>query len=150
MNPYAIFWMVLMIVFVVVEASCPFHLVSVWFAAGSLVAMIVALMSGALWLQITLFLVVSCSLLVLTIPLVKKLIKPNLVKTNVDAIIGTQGHVTADIDNIDAVGKVKLGGMEWTARSADGKPISAGTLVQVERIEGVKAFVSPVKEEVCP
>lgn len=150
MNFEAIVWMVLMIVFIVVEASCPFHLVSVWFAAGSLVAMIIALLSGPLWLQILLFLAVSIVLLVLMIPLVKKVLRPSLVKTNVDAMIGTQGHVLEDIDNVDAVGKVKLGGMEWTARSFDGKPIKAGTLVQVEKIEGVKAFVSPVREEVTP
>lgn len=149
MNPYAILWMVLMVVFIVVEASCPFHLVSVWFAFGSLVAMIAALLGAQLWLQISLFLVIACALLALMFPLVKKMVRPNLVKTNVDAIIGTRGHVTEDIDNIDAVGKVKLGGMEWTARSADGQPIPAGTLVQVEKIEGVKAFVSPVKEEIC-
>lgn len=148
MNFEAIVWMVLMIVFVVVEAACPFHLVSVWFAAGSLVAMIIALLGGPLWLQILLFLAVSIVLLVLMIPLVKKVLRPSLVKTNVDAMIGTQGHVLEDIDNVDAVGKVKLGGMEWTARSLDGKPIKAGTLVQVEKIEGVKAFVSPVREEV--
>lgn len=150
MNYEAIVWTVLMILFIVVEAACPLHLVSVWFAAGSLVAMIAALLGGTLWLQIGLFLVVSCTLLVLMIPLVKKVLRPQQVKTNVDAIIGTRGHVIADIDNVDAVGKVKLGGMEWTARSFDGQPIRAGTLVQVERIEGVKAFVSPVKEEVCP
>ena len=35
-----------------------------------------------------------------------------------------------------------------TARSTSGEPISAGTIVKVDRIEGVKAFVSPVKEAV--
>ena len=53
-----------------------------------------------------------------------------------------------DIDNINAVGHVKLNGMEWTARSTDGHPIAAGTLVTVDHVEGVKAFVTPVVEEV--
>ena len=43
--------------------------------------------------------------------------------------------------------QVKLGGMEWTARSTSAEPIKAGTLVKVDRIEGVKAFVSAVKNE---
>lgn len=147
MDTYAIVWTVLMILFLVVEAVCPFHLVCVWFAVGSLVAMLTALLGGPLWLQAVLFLVVSSALLVLTVPLVRKFVKPAMIKTNVDAIIGTRGHVTETIDNIDAVGKVKLGGMEWTARSYDGQIIPAGTLVQVEKIEGVKAFVTAVKEE---
>lgn len=147
MNWAATVWMVLMVILLIVEGACPFHLVSIWFAVGALVAGIVALMNGALWLQITLFLVVSCGLLVATLPLVKKYLTPKIVKTNVDSIIGSQGYVTENVDNISATGQVKLGGMYWTARSEDGTPIEAGTLVQVERIEGVKAFVTPVKAE---
>lgn len=138
-------WFILMVVFLVVEAACPFHLVSIWFAFGSLVAGIVALLHGGLWLQIALFLVVSCSLLALLLPVVKKLIKPGIQPTNVDRVIGSQGYVTEDIDNMDSVGQVKLNGMFWTARSASGEVISKGTLVKVEKIEGVKAFVSPVE-----
>ena len=144
----AIVWMVLMVGFLIVEASCPCHLVSIWFAAGALVAGIVAILGGALWLQVTLFLVVSCGLLIAMFPLVKKFMKPKIVSTNVDSVIGSQGYVTEEVDNMNAVGQVKLGGMYWTARSASGDNIPKGTLVKVERIEGVKAFVSPVKAEV--
>ena len=148
MNFEAIVWMVLMIGFIVVEAACPFHLVSIWFAVGSLASMIAALLHGPIWLQITLFFVVSCAMLALMLPLVKKVLRPKIVNTNVDAILGTQGYVTAHIDNLTAEGQVKLGGMEWTARSTSGAPIEAGTLIKVDRIEGVKAFVSPVEVQV--
>ena len=66
-------------------------------------------------------------------------------KTNVDSIPGTQGLVTESIDNVAYQGQVKLGAMTWTARSSSGAPISAGTQVVVDRVEGVKVFVSPVK-----
>lgn len=144
MNTAAICWFVLMVVFLVAEAACPFHLISVWFAAGSLAAIVVSLLGGPVWLQITLFLVVSGALLTALWPLVKKYLNPKVTKTNVDALIDSRGYVTADIDNVTATGQVKLGAMEWTARSTSGDPISAGTLVQVDRIEGVKAFVSVV------
>ena len=150
MNWAASIWLALMIGFIVVEAACPFHLVSVWFAVGSLVAMIAALLHAQLWLQIVLFLLVSIALLVAMLPLVKKGLKPKIVNTNVDAVIGTQGYVTEAVDNLTATGQVKLGGMYWTARSEDGNIIPVDTLVQVTRIEGVKAFVTAVevKEEV--
>jgi membrane protein implicated in regulation of membrane protease activity len=148
MNWAAIVWFVLMLGFLIVEAACAVHLVSIWFAAGSLVAMLIAFLKGPMWLQVMLFIVVSCALLVLFLPLVKKFLNPARTKTNVDAILGSQGYVTADIDNIAAVGQVKLGSMEWTARSINGEKIPKGTLVKVERIEGVKAFVSKVKEAV--
>ena len=62
-----------------------------------------------------------------------------------DAVVGSRGYVTADIDNVSATGTVKLGAMEWTARSTAGCAIPKGTLVQVDKIEGVKAFVTPVE-----
>ena len=148
MNWAAIVWFVLMLVFLIVEGLCAIHLVSIWFAAGSLAAMLIALLKGPMWLQVMFFIVVSCALLILFLPLVKKFLNPARTKTNVDAIIGSQGYVTADIDNMAAVGQVKLGAMEWTARSTDGEIIPKGTLVKVDRIEGVKAFVSKVKETV--
>lgn len=148
MNTAAICWFVLMVVFLVAEAACPIHLISIWFAAGSLIATVVALLGGPVWLQITLFLVVSGALLAALWPFAKKFLKPHVVKTNVDAIVGSTGYVTADIDNVSATGQVKLGAMEWTARSTSGDLISAGTLVKVDRIEGVKAFVSIVNAKI--
>lgn len=141
-------WLGLMVVFLVIEALCPVHLVSIWFTIGALAAAIVAALDGAVWLQAVLFVVVSGGLLAGLWPFTRKFLKPNITKTNVDSVIGSEGYVTQDIDNLSATGQVKLGGMEWTARSASGKPIPAGTLVKVERIEGVKVFVSPEEVKV--
>ncbi len=141
-------WLALMVIFLVVEAACPIHLVSIWFVAGALVAAVAGLLHAQMWLQILLFVVVSGGLLVSLWPFTKKFLRPNLVKTNIDSIAGTRCHVIADIDNVEAQGRVKLNGMEWTARSTDGSPIPTGALVEVDRIEGVKVFVTHVKEEV--
>lgn len=144
MNMAAIVWLVLMVVFLAAEASTV-SMVSLWFAAGALIALLTALAGGPAWLQTLLFLVVSTGLLLALRPLVKKYLSPKLTATNVDSVVGSTGLVTAAIDNVSAVGQVKLGAMEWTARSTSGQPIPAGTLVKVDRIEGVKAFVSPVE-----
>ena len=147
MNWAAYMWLIFMVGFVIAEAACPFHLVSIWFAVGSLASMVAAVLGAQLWLQITLFLVVSVGLLVATLPLVRKFVIPKQEKTNVESVIGSMGYVTEDVDNISAAGQVKLGGMYWTARSEDGHRIPAGTLVEVTKIEGVKAFVKPVPVE---
>jgi len=141
----AILWFILAVVFLLVEGNTVM-LVSVWFAAGSLVAMLTALLGGPLWLQLILFLGVSAGLLAMLRPLVRKYVKPKITATNADALFGSQGSATETVDNIAATGQVKLGAMPWTARSTDGTPIAAGTLVRVDRIEGVKAFVTPVRE----
>lgn len=143
MGGFAIFWLVLILVFIWIEASTV-SLVSIWFAVGALAAMICSLLSGQLWLQAVLFFAVAGVLLALLRPVVKKHFTPKLTKTNVDAVVGTTGKVTKKIDNDAAAGQVKLGAMEWTARSTSGEPIEEGTMIQVDRIEGVKAFVSPV------
>ncbi len=137
-------WLGLAVLFLIAEAATV-TAVSLWFAGGSLAALIVALLGGSLGLQVGTALAVSAILLALLRPIVKKHFTPKLHRTNIDAIIGSQGYVTADIDNVSATGTVKLGAMEWTARSVNGNPIPKGTLVKVEKIEGVKAFVTPAE-----
>jgi len=139
-----IIWLVLLVVFLVMEANTV-SVVSIWFAAGALVSLIASLFGAQLWLQITLFLGVSAICLAGLRPVVRKYIRPRIVRTNVDAILDSQGYVTERIDNLAARGQVKLGAMEWTARSSDGSVIPEGTLVKVDKIEGVKAFVSKVE-----
>lgn len=137
-------WLILAVIFLIAEAATV-TMVSLWFALGALAALAVALLGGSWGLQIGTALVVSAALLACLRPLVRKHFTPKLTKTNVDAIIGSEGYVTAEIDNISATGKVKLGAMEWTARSTPGTLIPEGTLVKVDKIEGVKAFVTPVE-----
>ena len=138
-----ILWLGLMVLFLVIEAATV-TMVSLWFAGGALAALIIAVLEGSFALQIIAFALVSTVMLALLRPIARKHFTPKLTRTNVDSIIGTEGYVTGDIDNVAATGTVKLGAMEWTARSATGEKISTGTLVKVEKIEGVKAFVTPV------
>lgn len=138
-------WLVLLVAFLVVEALTV-SLVSLWFAAGALVALVAAMVGAAIWLQILLFFAVSAVLLACLRPLKQRLLKKPIA-TNVDSVVGSRGYVTAAVCNETSTGRVKLGGMEWSARSADGAPIPEGTLVQVARVEGVKVFVSPVNAE---
>lgn len=139
-----ILWLVAFVVFLAVEASCV-CLLSIWFAAGALAALIVSLLGGQIWLQVTVFLIVSIVALACLRPLFRKYIKPKIVATNVDSHIGTVAVLTASVDNLKGEGAVVLGGVEWSARSTGGQPIEAGTTVRVDKIEGVRAYVSPVE-----
>ena len=145
MNWAAVFWLIMIVVFLLAEASTVM-LVSTWFAIGSLAAMLMALIGAGTGLQIAVFVIISAVCLTALRPLVRRHIAPKLTKTNVDAVVGSTGLVTVAIDNVSAQGQVKLGAMEWTARSESGDAIPQGTMVKVVRIEGVKAIVSPVRE----
>lgn len=140
-----ILWLVLAAGFLILEGATV-ALVSLWFAVGSLAALGVAVSGAAFWLQAAVFVAVSGALLAMLRPMLRKHMK--ITKTNVDSIVGTQGLVTQDIDNIAYSGEVKLGAMTWTARSTDGTHIPTGTRVRVDKIEGVKVYVSPAAETV--
>lgn len=144
MNWAALIWLGLTVAFLVAEAATV-TVVALWFAAGALAAMAAALLGGGIFLQTGVFLAVSAVALTALRPLVRKYLTPKLTATNIDSVIGSIGIVTADIDNIVASGKVKLNGMEWSARSSSGEPICQGTRIRVDRIEGVKVFVSPAQ-----
>lgn len=139
-----VFWTVMLLAFIAVEAITV-SLVSAWFAAGALAAVICALLGGEIWLQSVLFFLVSGVMLLLLRPIAKKHFTPKLTKTNVDAVIGATGKVIARIDNDSATGKVRLGGMEWSARSTSGEILNEGTMIRVDKVEGVKVYVSPVR-----
>ena len=147
MNGAAVVWFVLMVFFIFLEASTV-AIVSTWFAVGALAAMITALCGGPVWLQSTLFFVLSVLLLLSLRPLLRKYFTPKLTKTNVDSVIGQEGLVLEAIDNVMTTGRVKLGGMEWMARSSTGEKIEPGERIRVDRIEGVKVFVTPVNVKI--
>lgn len=50
MKSAAFFWLVLLVVFLIAEAACPIHLVSIWFALGALVALLCAALGAPVWL----------------------------------------------------------------------------------------------------
>lgn len=138
-----IVWLVLLIVMVVIELAT-MGLTTIWFAGGSLVATIAAACSAPIWLQVTLFFVVSLVLLWFTRPIAAKYFNKDRIRTNVEAMVGRQGVVTSEIDNVEGIGEVKIGGMEWTARTImDGMKLPVGTVVIVRAVDGVKVIVQP-------
>ena len=136
----SIVWLVIMVVLLIVEAA-PAPLVCIWFALGALAALVSALVGAAIWLQVVWFFAVSLLTLWLTRPIALKYLNGRRVATNADRVLGAEGVVSEDIDNIAGTGAVKLDGKEWTARSDTGLNISKGSIVVVRRIEGVKLIV---------
>ena len=145
MNWEAIFWLAAMVIFIIAEATTV-TLVSIWFAVGALGAILIALLGGGLTLQVTVFLALAIVLLIFLRGAVRKHFAPRITRTNVDSVIGATGIVVTPVNNIAALGQVQSTGVEWSARSTDGSHIGAGTLVKVDKIEGVKVFVSLAQE----
>ena len=122
-------------------------LVSVWCVAGGLVAVFAAYFGASVPTQLLLFLGVSILTAAVVRPLAKKYADPHKVATNADRLLGMEAKVTEDIDNARASGAVYVDGKTWTARSAGGEVIPAGTKVEIQRMEGVKLFVKKSEEK---
>ena len=140
-------WLAAAVVFGVVEALTA-GLVSIWFVAGSAVALIGAFLGAGLGVQTALFVLVSAAALAVTRPLVRRYTAGKAVPTNLDRVLGDSGKVTEIINNENSTGAVYVDGKTWTARSDDGSVIPAGTVVEILRMEGVKLFVRKIEEKV--
>ena len=140
-----IFWAAAIVVFVVAELATV-GLASIWFALGSLCALIAALLGAPIWLQIVWFVIISVAALVSTRPLVRKYINGKTQATNADRVIGHTAVVKERIDDLAATGAVLADGKMWSARTVDGSAVEAGALVTVRAIQGVRLIVERVKE----
>lgn len=142
MDRMLIIWTVVIVLSLVLEGATA-GLTSIWFAAGALAALVVAIIApGLVALQIALFIVISIVALIFTRPLAKKFVNSKIKATNADRVIGEDAIVTERIDNVAGTGTATVGGRTWTARSLNGEIIEAGTLAKIHKIEGVKLLVS--------
>ncbi len=143
---YILIWLILTIVFVIVELATV-GLVSIWFAAGSLITLIAAALGAPLPVQIILFLAISIALLLATRPFANKFINNRTQATNVDSVIGEKARVTERVSNLDLTGKAVVRGQEWTVRTDnDNEIIDQGELIEVLRVSGVKLIVRKAQQ----
>ena len=133
-------WIGLIVVTAAVEAATV-QLVTIWFAVGGVAGLIAYAAGLEIWLQILIFAIVSAVALAVTRPLVKKFTNGRRMPTNADRFIGEKAVVTEKIENDLSKGAVKIGGLEWTARSVDSETAEVGEQVTVEAIEGAKLIV---------
>lgn len=141
MSEIIVFWLVILILSIVVEVIT-LGLTSIWFAGGALVAVFAAMLHAPLWIQISLFLIVSLALLVFTRPIAVKYFNKDRVRTNVESLVGCQAIVISEVDNLQGIGQVCVGGQEWSARSNDDRiRLAVGTVVDIVAINGVKLIV---------
>ena len=138
------FWLVLSGICLIIE-SFTLGFFVFWFSIGALLALIVSLFTTNIVIQSVVFVVSSTILLLLTKPLIKKIVKtPKTKSTNVYSIIGKEGIVLESIDNLNSTGKVKVNGELWSAISDSN--IEKGETIKVLSINGVKLKVEKVNE----
>ena len=133
-------WLAAAIIFIIIEAVTV-GLTTIWFAAGALVALILALIKVGVGVQVAVFLILSLVLLATTRKIFVNKLKTGSEKTNVDALVGEEAVVLENITPFNT-GLVKVKGQNWTAIAADkDASILKGSTVKIKAIEGVKLIV---------
>ena len=135
-------WIAVIVLAIIFEAQTA-AITAIWFVPAGVVSLILALCDVTWQIQVLVFALLSLVLLLFGLLVVKKRVtKKAHTPTNADRIIGMDGMVTEEIDATASTGEVKADGKRWTARTEDGSVITAGTVVTILRIEGVKVFVA--------
>jgi membrane protein implicated in regulation of membrane protease activity len=136
------FWLGLFLFALLLEIFTA-DMISIWFSLAAVPSFILALVGAGLVFQILLFLVIAAVLLFLTRPIMKKYMKTNEIKTNIDAIIGSKGLVIKEITP-DTVGRIKIKYIEWSAISSE--KIGLDHMVRVLDVDGNKLIVEKIEE----
>ena len=139
-----IIWAILVIAFVIAEVATV-QLVSVWFAAGALVTLILVFFFDIPLLgQVGIFIGTSALFLALTMPFImRKRKKKGYIPTNSELEVGRTAKVIEEINADNGTGRVRVGGVDWSAVSADESVIPRDTVVTVTAVNGAKLTVKP-------
>ena len=137
-------WAALVVLFVIAEVATV-QLVSVWFAAGALVTMILVYFFDIPILgQLGIFIASSCLFLAITMPfIIARRKKKGYIPTNSELEIGRTANVIEEINNDRGTGRVRLGGVDWSAVTEDDSVIPKETVVIVTEVNGAKLTVKP-------
>ena len=140
-----IIWLSVFVIALIIEASTT-ELVSVFFAFGALVAMVISFIPGVeWWVQLVVFVVLSGVSLAALRPLVKKYFNKEKRSTNVDEMIGKRANVI-DV-NGDGYPEVKVNGLIWRVEPVDEEEkIEVGQKVEIVAIKGNKLVVRKVEQ----
>ena len=138
-------WLIAAGVFLILEIFTMGFLVF-WLSIGCVLSALISLITDSLIIQTAVFVFSSGLLIFATKPLVKKFAEKDNAKTNVYSLAGKKAIVIEDIDWVSGTGQIKFEGQVWSAKTLEQVNIEKGTEVEIEKIEGVKAFVKPLHQ----
>ena len=139
-----IFWLIAAGIFFIGEMLTTGFFIF-WLGIGSLLALVVSLFTSNLVIQTASFVISSIILICATKSFADKFSKKDAVATNVYTLTGKKGIVIEEINPTEGKGQIKVGGEVWSALCDENVVIPKDSEVEIVRIQGVKAFVTPIK-----
>lgn len=138
---YWIIWLLVVFLLSFIEVITV-NLITIWFVASSIVALVVSFFVDSFTIQFLVFGILGIILLLTTRKSLKRIFDTEQVRTNADRVIGMTGVVTEEIKK-NIVGEVKVDGKKWSAISES--TIKVDEEVIIEKIDGVKLVVKKEK-----
>jgi membrane protein implicated in regulation of membrane protease activity len=140
-----IVWVVVFFIAVIIESLEP-QLVSLWFAGGALVALLLATIFQVdlLW-QVLVFIVTTVALLILTKPFVNRVSTRPTIPTNADVLIGKEILVEKGFGPKQS-GMGIQGDIHWKLIAKGDVSFKSGEFAIVQEITGNKLTVTKKKE----
>jgi membrane protein implicated in regulation of membrane protease activity len=144
-------WLAATAVFAIGEMATPGSFFLAPFAAGALVASLLAFAGVSVLVEWIVFIVVSLITLALLRPLSRRLDREALDHgVGSRRLIGRQATVLRTIPAGDEIGMVRVDREQWRAQSIDGTPIAAGIAVRIADVQGTRVIVAPLDPTSSP
>ncbi len=135
-------WLAVVILSIVIEFLTT-DLVSMWFIAGGLVALVFSALKLDLIWQLLTFIVISTLCLIFFRKPLAKLLNKNSSKTNADSNIGKTFTLLTPILT-EQPGTIKVNDVVWNVTTETDTEVQAGVKVEVVSIKGNKYIVKEI------
>lgn len=133
-------WIGVFIVALIIELATS-ELVSVWFALGSLISLILAVCHVHWSIQLIVFVLTSGVFLFLFKLLFQKKLKKPLTPTNFDSLIGKDIILISDC-NKNKIGEGKIRDVIWSVCCDDDNSYSNGEIAIIKAVDGNKIIIN--------
>lgn len=137
-------WLGVFVISIIIEATTT-ELVSIFFAFGSVVTLIISFIPGvSWWIQLIIFVAISGASLIGLRPLMHKFLNKEKRQTNVDELIGKK--ISIIDENNDGCYEAKINGIIWRVINInEEEKLKLEDKVEIVSINGNKLVVRKVK-----
>ena len=137
-------WLGVFVISIIIEATTT-ELVSIFFAFGSVVTLIISFIPGvSWWIQLIIFVAISGASLIGLRPLMHKFLNKEKRQTNVDELIGKK--ISMIDENNDGCYEAKINGIIWRVINInEEEKLKLEDKVEIVSINGNKLVVRKVK-----
>lgn len=144
MSNWVYIWLAVIVFSVLIELATT-ELVSIWFVAGGIVALVLAACGLSWYIHLPVFIAVSLIFLICFRKIAMKSLQKKDTKTNAEAVIGKEFTLLTSVTP-NTPGTIKVNGVIWNVVTKnDMEEVKKGVLVKVKEIKGNKYIVEVVK-----